>query len=57
MKTKKAIKISNTKRRASQFTEVSGDSILGTVEMSASERFKVYVVSSLYLSNDSTSGF
>ena len=56
MKTKKAIKISNTKRRTSQFTEVSRGSIWGVVEMSAAEKFKVYVVSSLYLSNDSTSG-
>lgn len=57
MKTKKAIKISNKKRRASQFTADSKDQFMGVVEMSAAERFKIYVVSSLYLSNDSTSGF
>jgi hypothetical protein len=57
MKTKKTIKISNIKRRTSQLTGISRDSIMGIVEMSTAERFKVYVVASLYLTNDSTSGF
>ena len=56
MKNKKNIKISNKKRRSSLTTGVSRESLLGFVEMSTAERFKIYVAASLFLSQDATSG-
>ncbi len=57
MKNKKKIKISNTKRRMSVLTKDSRDSFLGFCELNTEEKFIVYVVACLYLSNDSISGF